>query len=85
MSANAKFWANVRLLENKHLWVYLTHSEKDDFERAIQRARKSNNVLTGIDAEASATIERLLNLAVERQKESKKSYAMNQNAFRWAR
>ena len=78
MSANNKFWANVTMLKTPQLQLYLSHREKDAFERAVHSASTSN-VLTGIDYKAMKLVEDLLNQALLRRAESEKSYS---GAFR---
>jgi len=81
MSANGKFWANVRMLQSPQLQLYLSHSEKDDLDRAIHKARGSN-VLTGIDFRAAARVKELLDLAIERRNASQKNYDVYRRATR---
>lgn len=73
MSANNKFWANVNMLRAPQVNIHLYNSEKDDLDRAIHAASKSN-VITGIDCQITLFVERLLKTAIERMESSKKQY-----------
>lgn len=83
MSANGKFWANVEMLKSPQLRIYLDMNEMKILERCIESA-SVNNVLTGIDWRAAANVQKLVELVIQRQKDSQKSYHSSYGAFRRA-
>jgi len=73
MSANGKFWANVRMLQSPQLQLYLSHSEKDEVDKA-EDAASNINVLENIDSVDSKRVEELLCIAIERRDARQKNY-----------
>ena len=73
MSANGKFWANVRMLQSPQLQLYLSHSEKDEVDKA-EDAASNISVLENIDSVDSKRVEELLCIAIERRDARQKNY-----------
>lgn len=73
MSANGKFWANVRMLQSPQLQLYLSHSEKDEVDKA-EDAASNINVLENINSVDSKRVEELLCIAIERRDARQKNY-----------